>query len=233
MELLNHIIDLLLLFLRNLHIIFHSGYKNCIPTNSSLVPFCLHRHQCLSLGFLMIAILTVVRLYHQLLLLWFWFALYWCLVMLSTFSYLYWPSVDLFWEKIYFLYPSVHWIVWFLMAFFFEVFKMYFDCMPPNEYMAFIFFPFSRLTFHFIVYFVIWKHLSLIYSWLLIFAFAFFYAFNVISKRIIIKTNVKKFLTFSFKTSMVSSPRFNLSHSWLILFLSIIFFSVLLYIGPF
>ena len=138
MELLNHIIDLLLLFLRNLHIIFHSGYKNCIPTNSSLVPFCLHRHQCLSLGFLMIAILTVVRLYHQLLLLWFWFALYWCLVMLSTFSYLYWPSVDLFWEKIYFLYPSVHWIVWFLMAFFLRFLKcILIVCPQMNIWLSF------------------------------------------------------------------------------------------------
>ena len=137
---------------------------------------------------------------------WFWFALYWWLVMWSTFSYDYWPSVCLFSKKKLFPLPSILWIIWFLVAFY-EFFKMYFDCMPLIKYMVCVFSHLIGWLFILlIVYFVAQKLLSLIHSWLLFFAFVFC-TFSVISKKTIIKTNVETFLMFSFRTFMVLSLR--------------------------
>ena len=68
MGLLGHMVILFLVFLRNLHTVFHSGYINLnsrIPTtlgNLKSVPFSLHHLQnLLFVEFLMRAILTGVR----------------------------------------------------------------------------------------------------------------------------------------------------------------------------
>ena len=57
-ELLDHTPSLFLIFLRNSHVVFHSGYTICIPTNSAWHLFFLHilTNTCY-LSFLIMAIL--------------------------------------------------------------------------------------------------------------------------------------------------------------------------------
>ena len=82
---------------KNHYSIFHSACTNQRPCQCIRVPFSLHPHWHLfSLIFLIITILTNENWYT----LQFWFAFSWCLVMLSTISYVYYPSVCLLWKNV-------------------------------------------------------------------------------------------------------------------------------------
>ena len=96
-----------------------------------------------------------------------------------------------------------YWIFWFLVAFY-EFLKNVFWLYTLYWLYVCIFSPFGMLTFHFVVE-------KLKFDLILVnFCFC---AFSLVSRKIIIKTNVEEFLTFAFKTFMVSSLRFSLSYS--------------------
>ena len=86
-------------FLKTLYTVFHSGHTNLhFHQQCTTIPFSSLPHQyLLSLAFLKIAILTDLRWYFIVVL----FAFPRRLVVLSTFSCIYWPCVCLLWKIVY------------------------------------------------------------------------------------------------------------------------------------
>ena len=86
-------------FLRNLHIVFHSGctnlhsHRQCMTASFSPQP----HQRVLFLAFLIAALLQAWGDVS----LWFWFAFPWWRVMLCMFSCACWPSVCLLWKCVY------------------------------------------------------------------------------------------------------------------------------------
>ena len=108
---LNHMVVIFLVFWGTSLLFSIEVAPVCIPTNNSAwgtsVPFFPASSSTLGFhGLLIIAILTGVRG----ILLWFWFAFSWWLVMLSIFSCVCWPSVCLFLEKCL-LRSSAHFLI--------------------------------------------------------------------------------------------------------------------------
>ena len=86
------------------------------------------------------------------LLLWFWFAFPWWLVMLSTFFYTWWAFEYLLWENVYSGLLLIYWIVFVLFCFATELDEyLYIVILTLIRLVACRYFlPFHRLPFHFV-----------------------------------------------------------------------------------
>ena len=95
-------------FLRKLHTAFHSSCTRLHSHQQCTIPFSPHPHQNLFLVSLIIAILTVVKLY---LIMVFWFAFLWWLTMISEYLFMYPLAICMaFLEKCLFR-TSVHFLI--------------------------------------------------------------------------------------------------------------------------
>ena len=99
------------------------------------------------------------------------------------------------------LFPlPIHMLDCLVSCVFYEVFKMYFHYVSLIQYRVYIFFPFSRLTFHFVDFFICCTE-DFKFDLFSVVDFCFLCVCVCVLlvsylKKIIIKTNVKEFLTF-------------------------------------